>query len=355
MPGEQMRILFDMVDTAHVHFFKTLIRELKAGGHEVLVTARQKDVTLDLLDKFGIEYRSISKRGTGLLGLAWELFTRYFRLFRAVRKFRPDVMLAKNGGASIGPIGALMRIPRLVFEDTEHAKLQRAIGLPFATCIITGSGYLKDLGPRQKRFKGVWVQTYLDPKYFTPDAKVLERYGIEPDKPYIVIRTVAWEAAHDVGHKGTSAEALGRAVEKLSRFGRVIICAETPLPDSLKEYANPLPVELVHHLLAFAALYIGEGGSMASEAAVLGTPAVFCNPLYTGCGCHLAMEKDYGLVCNTDTLDKGVEIAEGLLSKPDLGELWRAKQRKFLDESDDLVELMMGLIEDAARKRRAGS
>ena len=61
---------------------------------------------------------------------------------------------------------SILRVPRLVWEDTEHATLQRIIGLPFANRIITGNGYLKDYGKKHLRFKGIWNQAYLDPEVF---------------------------------------------------------------------------------------------------------------------------------------------------------------------------------------------
>ncbi len=344
-----MRVLFDMVDTAHVHFFTPIIRRLRQEGHSVLVTARQKDITVELLEKLDIDYVTISKRGSGLFGLAWELVVRYFRMFGVVRKFKPDVMLAKNGGASIGLIGALFGVPRLVLEDTEHAKLQRAIGLPFATRIITGTGYLHDHGKKQRRFNGVWVQSFLNAD-FIPDAERLHKAGIDTDKPYIVVRTVAWEAAHDIGHDGTSADILKNVVERLGPFGRILLCSETALPAELEAYRNPAASEDVHHLLAFATLYIGEGASMAAEAAVLGTPAVYSNPLKLGY--MIAMEADYGLVCNSASIEEGVKIAEKLLEKENLAEEWKEKQQKFLAESDDLVEVMLEEIMGAGAKNK---
>lgn len=340
-----MRVLFDMVDTAHVHFFKQLIFELKKRGADVLVTARRKDITVELLEKLGIEYRCISTMGKGLLGMAWELFVRDIRLLGVARKFRPDVMMAKNAGVSIGIVGALMGVPRLVLEDTEHARLQRLVGLPFATCIITGTGYLKDHGRRQKKFDGVWVQAYLDERFFRPDAELIRKYGVDPDRPYIVLRTVAWEAAHDAGHEGIGDGGLQAAVERLERFGRVLICSEKPLPEGLCKYANPVPVEHIHHLLAFAQLYLGEGGSMTAEAAFMGTPAIFCSPLRVGY--LVALEDQYDMVYNVDTMAEALPVAEELLGREDLKSQWLKKRQRLLAASDDVVEFILQTIEEA--------
>ena len=58
-----MRVLFDIVHPAHVHFFKYLYADLVAEGHETLVIAREKDVTLALLDEYGIPYTSVGRSG----------------------------------------------------------------------------------------------------------------------------------------------------------------------------------------------------------------------------------------------------------------------------------------------------
>ncbi|MHC4525116.1 MAG: DUF354 domain-containing protein, partial [Planctomycetota bacterium] len=158
-----MRVLFEMVDTAHVNFFRHIIRKLREQGHEILITARKKDITIELLEKAGFPYECISEQGSGMGAMAWELVNRQIRLFRVARKWKPDVMVAKNGGPAIGPVSFLLRIPSVVLEDTEHAKLQRAIGLPFINYIVTGSGYIGSHGRRQRPYRGVWPQAYLNP------------------------------------------------------------------------------------------------------------------------------------------------------------------------------------------------
>ena len=343
-----MRVLFDVVDTGHVQFFRPIIGRLLAEGHQVKVTARDKDITLYLLDKFNIPHQSISRMGRGLVGLAVELISRDVKLFRVACKFRPDVMLAQTG-VSVGITGVLLGIPTIVLEEAEHAKLQRMISLPLVSRIMTGTGYLHDHGKKQSRFRGIWVQSYLAPNFFVPSKEPLLKAGLNPDDPYIVLRTVAWEAAHDAGHKGLGEKILREAIECLKPYGRVLISAEKPLPESLKKYANPVPAEHVHHLLAFAKLYIGEGGTMAAEAAVMGVPAIFCNPLR--CGYLLALENDYDLLYNVQTLEQGLPIAERLLQIDGLKEKWDQKCTYLWSETDDIVEFTCGLLRETVKRK----
>lgn len=341
-----MRILVDINHPAHVHLFKNLIWMLQRRGHQTLVTARQKDVTTDLLDALGIEYVCLSRIGSGMLAMGTELLRRYVRLFALARRFRPDAMIALSG-VTFAPVGALLGVPRIVLEEAEHARLQRALSLPLATCIFTGTGYRGSHGGRHRRFRGIWVQAYLDPKYFTPDPAPLRQAGVEPDQPYTVLRRVSWGAAHDAGLRATSVDQEVEIVQRLGRFGRVLISSEAPLPEALTPYRSPVPPHHMHDLLAFAKLYLGEGGTMAAEAAVLGTPAVFCNPLR--CGYLDALEHEYGLLRNCDSPAEGVAIAEDLLHRPDLASIWQQRRRRLLDESDDVVEFIYRLLVEYGR------
>ena len=153
-------------------------------------------------------------------------------------------------------------------------------------------------------------------------------------------------AAHDSGIAGANEAAVMDAAGRLSRYGRVLLSSEKPLGPALKAYANPVPTEHMHHLLSFARLFVGEGGTMAAEAALMGVPSIFSSPLATGF--LLALERDYGLVRNVPTLGEAVELAEGLLATPDLRETWQRRRQDMLADSEDIPEFMWRVIHRAA-------
>ena len=346
-----MRVLFDMTHPAHVHLFKNVIWLLQKRGHRTLVAAREKDVAIDLLKALRIEHVCLSRRNRGPLGMAWELVERDARMISLVRRFRPHVLIGL-AGVSVGIVGRLTGIPSLVLEEAEFAWLQRAIALPFVTRVFTGTGYLKDIGSRQAHFRGIWVQAYLDPRYFVPDPDPVRRAGVDPEKPYIVMRTVSYTAAHDIGRRRTSEEELCRVVRGLSRFGRVLISSETPLPESLADYQNPVPAQHIHDLLAHADLCIAQGGTMAAEAAVLGVPVVGCDTYNFG---YLqALEKKYGLLRKADSLTEAMRMGEELLRTPGVRQILQARRQKLLEESEDIVEFIFRLIEETAGRAGAG-
>ncbi len=342
-----MRVLFDIVHPAQVHFFKQAIWKLQQRGEEVLVTARKKDITVDLLDALGIEHTCISTKGANMLAMGFELVGRTIKLMRIAKKFKPDVMVARVGH-SIGIGGKLMGIPTVIYDDMEHAKLQATIGMTFATYICTGLGYYRDFGKRHVRFQGPPVLSYMSPDYFTPDADSLRKEGLNPEEPIIFFRTVSWGASHDVGRKGTSVSELEAAIVQLSQYGQVVISSEDPLPQSLAQYANPVPVDHMHDLLAFCDVCMIEGGTMAEEAAVLGVPSI-CKNTYDF-GYLRALDSEYGLVFRPNSMEKATEIAEDILKNPDAKAQFKQKQQKLLADSEDVAQFMLSMIDRAAKE-----
>ncbi len=332
-----MRVLLDILDPAQVHFFRFLYEKLRANGHEVLIAARDKGILLELLDRFGMEHLCLSTMRPGLPLMALELLQRYAGVAREIRRFRPDVLLGITG-ISIGLPGALAGVPRVAVDLDDWAHLQRTVSLPFASRIVTGSGYERHLGARGRRFNGVWVQAYVGNRYYTPDPEPLRRAGVTVDRPYIVARKLGWHAVHDARLHGAPFETWRMALRRLERFGPVYFSTEDEPPDDLKRFHPPIAVEHMHDLLAFATLYIGEGATMAAEAGVLGAPAVATGPYRWGYMRQL--EDKHQLIINSDGLADAVQSAEALLRDPQSKARWNRRARRYREITDDVVDFL---------------
>jgi len=58
-----MKILIDLNHPAHIHIFKNIIKQCRQRGHDVLVTASSKDILLNLLDDYAVDYVKLSCYG----------------------------------------------------------------------------------------------------------------------------------------------------------------------------------------------------------------------------------------------------------------------------------------------------
>lgn len=346
-----MRILVDISHPAHVHFFRNAISLWQGHGHTVMVVSRDKDLTCDLLQRYRIPSKVLSKARTGL-GLIGEMLVHIGRLLPMARAFRPHVML-QIGGTFIGPIGWLTRTPAWAFTDTENAALSNLITFPFVDKIFTPQCYSLDHGTKHLRYSGFHELAYLHPNRFQPDPSVLGAFGLKPSDPFFIVRFVGWQSAHDICQKGFSPSNKIQLIQELAKHGKVFVSSESPMPDPIKQYASAIPVEQIHHFMAFARLIVGESATMASEGAVLGTPAIFVSP--TGRGYTDVQEKTYGLVFNFEDSDQDATLdkVKTLIERPHPGNHWQKKRQRLLEDSIDVTGWLVSLVEYFGETRNA--
>jgi predicted glycosyltransferase len=310
-----MRALFEIVHPADVLFFRRPMESLRARGDEILVLSRQKDIACALLDEFGIAHRPVSTAATGHVRLAAELVRRGIAMYRAARAFRPDVMIG-FGGVAISHAGRATGIPSISFYDSENATLQTRLTWPFITHLYVPRAYG---GPtpagRTTRLPGVKELSFLHPGALKADRGTALAAGLDPGRENFFVRVVAWRANHDLGKAGWPVDLLRAVVARLSEAGAVHLSSETPLPDDLRQHAYRGPKNAVHHLLAHCRMLVGESATMASEAAVLGVPAIYAGRDFPGYTRELEAA---GLTRNIPPADTGslLPVMEEMLARP---------------------------------------
>jgi predicted glycosyltransferase len=346
-----LKILVDITHPGHVHFFRPAMKIWQGKGYKLLVVARDKDVTLQLLDAYGYDYLCLSKARKGLVGLGRELLEHEGKLFRLIQRERPDILL-EIAGTFIVHAGFLTRTPSLVFYDTEHARLSNSITYPFATKVITPDCYTKDEGKKHIRYAGYHELAYLHPKYFTPDPAILTVAGFTPNDRLFLLRFVSWHASHDIGHKGFSITGKRELVNRLNDLGRVIITSEAPLPPEFEPYRMQVSPSRIHDLLYYCALYIGEGGtmaSMASEAAVLGVPSIFVSSL--SAGSFEELKGRYGLLHPIDDEQEALDFAVKLATEEDVRTEYRQRRQRLLEDKIDVTAWLVDFVEQELKAR----
>ena len=276
-----MRVLFDLGHPAHVHYFKNLIKLLKKNGNQVLIVAREKDVTHSLLKNYKIPYLSRGKGSKTLSGKLFYLFKANFQLYKYSIVFKPDLFIS-FASPYAAQIANYFNKPHIAFTDTEHAKLGIASFLPFTDTIITPKTFKGNLGNNHIKFDGYMEDTYLHPKYFKPNKSILRKLNLSNQEKYVVLRLVSWDASHDIGQKGFRIDTLVSLIAELKNHARIFISAESKIPRIFKKYQLSINPTEIHDVLSFAELFIGEGATMASECAIMGTPSIYINSLSAG-------------------------------------------------------------------------
>lgn len=316
---------------------------MEKRGHNFLITAREKEFTHYLLQKYGIEYVSRGKGSKSTIGKIFYLLRGDYALFKNGLKFKPDLLLS-FGSSYAAHASKLMGVPHIAFDDTEHAKFEHIMYVPFTKCIITPDSFKKSFGDKHVRFSGTMDMAYLHPGYFKPDIQYLDELQLK-NKTYFLLRFVNWSASHDLGQSGFSDKGKRELINYLSQKGEVIISSEGNLPDEFKKYLYKGDPHQIHTILQYAHLFVSESGSMATEAAILGTPSVMVNSSAKYFGVFEYISK-FGNLFYFDDETHAIEKINSLLNTDNLKENSAINAQKCISQSINLTAFMVWFAEN---------
>jgi predicted glycosyltransferase len=336
-----MKILVDIGHPAHVHLFRNLAAEMTVKGHSFMFTVREGENESQLLKAYGLNFVTIGRKKKGsvrkVLGIPF--FTR--KILKTARRFKPDLYLS-HGSMYAGYAAFLTGKKHLALEDTGNME-QLIFSKPVSHIILSPKSLRVDLGKKHIKYNGFHELAYLHPSRFSPDPAVRNELGIGKDEKFILFRFISWNASHDIGQTGFSPSDKAGIVKEISKLGRVFISSENELPRELQEFKLILPPHHLHHLLAEASLYIGEGATTASECAMLGTPSIYISSLSPD---TIENQQKYGLVFCIKDVPGLLEKAASILTTPGVREEFRKKRDLMLNENIDLTSLLIWFIEN---------
>jgi uncharacterized protein len=343
-----MRVLFDIVHPAHVHFFKHIIRGLETRGHETAIIARDKDVTLRLLDLYGFHYQTVGFSGAkNRFQQFQELVMRDLTILRMANKFKPDVILTRNP-AGVQVARAIGAIGIFDTDDGRAAGIHFKAAAPFAHVITSPDSLLENYGKKHVKYPGYKQTAYLHPDHFTPDPEVLNMLGVGQGEAFFIVRFVDMVATHDVNESGLSFEARSKIIDKLQTRGKVFISSEGRIPEKWETLKFSIPPHLIHDAMAYATLIIGDSQTMAAEAAVLGTPSLRVSTFSGRLGYLNELEDRYGITISYHPRD--VELLfqklDELLSNTEKLNDMKACHTRILQDKCNVARWFIAFLEN---------
>lgn len=348
-----MNVLIQLSHPAHFHLYKNVARNLIADGHQVFILIKTKDILEDLLKASGLPYYNILKEAhrNSKLGIFWDMLVRDWRMLLFVRKHHIDLLTGST--PEVAQVGWLTRKYRINTgeDDMSVVPLFRKMAGPFIQTML--SPEICDNGPLESKsvkYPSYHELAYLHPNHFQADKTVVERY-FPVDKPYFILRFSSLNAHHDAGIQGINTAIAQRLVDLLKPHGRIYITSERELEPQFEQYRIPIKTIDMHHVMAFATLYIGDSQTMAAEAGVLGVPFVRYNDFVGRIGYLNELENKYHLgfgikASEAESADRLCEMAEKILATPDLKKEWSSRRDRMLAEKIDYAQFLTQFIEN---------
>lgn len=341
-----MKVLFQLGHPAHFHLFKNTIADLQRDGHETYILIRKKDILEDLLKEAGMPYINILPSGKKS---AITLILRLWRVFLFTLTHHVDVLVGST--PEVAQIAWLLRRRSVVMAEDDASIVPQFIKAvkPFVDNYL--SPVSCDNGPLESsttHYEGFHKLAYLHPNRFTPDPVVVDRY-FDHSRPYFLLRFARLNAYHDVSANahGINDETAMKLIEILSPHGNIYITSERELSSDLEKYRlniNPLDI---HHIMAFAALYIGDSQSMAVEAAMLGTPSIRFNDFAGKIGVLEELEKKYQLTIGipSSNPERLYNTVKEIINTDNLREVYQARRQQMLEDKIDVATFFTDFIE----------
>jgi len=330
--------------------FKHTIHALKKAGHKVVIVIRPKDVLEQLCINEGLEYQKCGIRPDkgGKLARAAVIVQRTVEIAKIVRKEKPCMLIGSDGVMAY--LGTIFNIPSFEFfdDDYEIIKLYAWIFFPFYSDLVCPN--ITNAGRWTKKktgYEGYQKLSYLHPNIFTPDRNIVEKY-IPSDNPYFLLRLAKLNAHHDGGVGGINKTVGQHIIDILQPHGDVFITSERKLEPQFERYRLNINPSDMHHVMAFAKMYIGDSQSMAVESAMLGTPSLRFNDFAGKIRVLEELEHRYQLTFAIPTSEPERLYAkiDELLSMPYLHETFQQRRQKMLSEKIDVSSFFTWFIEN---------
>jgi len=336
-----MRIVVDIYHPARVHLYRNFIQEMERKGHEILVTASDKDVIKHLLEYYNFNYQVLGSYGRSLYKKLLYVPLLDYKMYKAVKNFNPDMFI---GSVRAGHVSKILKKSTIDFDDDGYGLLYN---YPFLDTVVGFSGFRKN-GKKIVKIDGYKELAYLGKDYYKPNIDVIHSAGLSENDDFVLLRFVDWAAYHDIGKQGFTLESKIKLIRELEKYAQVFISSESPLPKKLLKYHIPVTPEKIHDLLYYAKLFVSDSQTMTTEAAILGTPAIRSNSFVGHNDMHnfIELETRYKLIYNIREADIAIQKAVELLQQNGLKKIWEKRRKRFLDEKIDVTKFMIWFIEN---------
>lgn len=289
-------IWFDLVTPKSVLFFIPIIKEIQKRNRKVLVTAREGadySEVVELLRLYEIEFVNRGEfGGASLRDKLHASIERQKALMEFVTLYDIDRLVclcsvdANRVAFGLGlPVVNFYDIP--LSDHTANFKKalpQARLTLPLSTKVIKPFVVPDEIFTRFSLDEEV-IHTYnfIDPVIWLKDFKssfsyvqdILKGYDVDYDKPIIVIREEEYKASYVDKQYPILYDSLADIKEQndaniiiIPRYESLCLKEKFPYAVVLEEK------KVIQHLLAYADLFIGGGGTLNTEACYFGTPTI---------------------------------------------------------------------------------
>lgn len=292
MSFQNKRIWFDIEEPKTAVMFKSLFKMFQDEGAELLITARDYDSTIQILDDFNINFKQVGKHGGDRLEDKLQAYVERLKdLLPIVMDFLPDFFVTFSSVEGTR-IAYGLRIPSIGFNDEPRNEPVCKLIFPFLNNIITPQcvpieWYIDLYADPKKiiRYNGIdelgWLLDY------SPNPQILKDFNLEIGK-YLILRTEPSFASYFIDklkpEETLISEILPPIYKEYPNYKYFLLVRTSKqqkfLQNRLKSYINDENIVITRYLpkipdfCFYGALIISGGGTIVRESSLLNVPSI---------------------------------------------------------------------------------
>jgi uncharacterized protein len=283
-----LKVWIDILTPKHALFFEPLYRDLVRDGHELLQTTRTYREAVEALRLKQLRFRIVGEHGGGsryekLLASG----RRVVKLAQLIESWKPDTAVSFSSPEA-ARVAFGLGVTHVAVNDSPHSWLVARLSIPLSRYVCSPWIIRRKVWLSFGAWPdGIVLYRALDAaawlKRYKPNPAVLKQLSLKADKPIIVLRTEESFASYLEGKASDSAPVIGPVVEEILRRkldAQVVISTRYGRQAPVLRQKFGDRVRVVDHiidatsLLYYSTIFIGSGGTMTVEAALLGRPAI---------------------------------------------------------------------------------
>ena len=357
-----MKIWIDILTPKHALFFEPLYRDLAHDGHELLLTTRTYREAQEALGLKRLPFHVVGEHGGATrYGKLMASGRRVVKLAQLIEGWQPDTAVSFSSPEA-ARVAFGLGVPHIAVNDSPHSWLVARLSIPLSRYVcspwiirrkvwLSFGAWPDGIVAYKALDAAAWLKRY------KPNPAVLKQLSLKRDKPIIVLRTEESFASYLEGKASDSAPVIGPVTEELLKQkldAQIVISTRYGRQAPVLRQKFGKKVRVIDHiidatsLLYYSNIFIGSGGTMTVEAALLGRPAISNfpgeKPLY------IKYLEQKGLV-KTIRPPRGIALSVArTLASEEERERQESRGTKLLREMEDPVKVISGVVRKTWRK-----
>ena len=333
-------------------FFRRAVNLLKNSGHDVLCTSRKyrEAVELARIKKLDLTFVG-SHGGADRYDKLRESARRMYELAEAIKRFEPDMAITFSSPEG-SRVAFGLGITHIGFNDSPHAEAVAKLAIP-----LTSKLYCPWVIPRSAWSKyGIAKKNVVQYRALDVAAWLKHRDNDDNDdvsivkqdkKKMVLVRLEESKASYIADKKVSATKMIDDFVDKLWQSANIVVLCryEDQIAEVESRYGNKVQVlrDVVDGttLIKSTHLFVGAGGTMTAEAALLGKPTISIAPIQFHVATYLVKS---GLVKNASNSRSLVRLGMKMITDEQYIQTQKKLAARILGRMEDPTERMISAL-----------